>query len=87
MRLVWEKKDHALLLDCDTLHYEYAPIVLEDHDIIIINTNKRRELADSKYNERRSECEQALADLQKELSIRSLGELTPEQFEKKPLTY
>ncbi|PWU67080.1 galactokinase [Gracilibacillus dipsosauri] len=76
------KKDHALLLDCDTLHYEYAPIVLEDHDIIIINTNKRRELADSKYNKRRSECEQALADLQKELSIRSLGELTPEQFEK-----
>jgi galactokinase len=75
------KVDHAMLLDCDTLHFEYAPIVLENHDIIIINTNKRRELADSKYNERRSECEQALADLQKELSIRSLGELTPEQFE------
>ncbi|KAB8137680.1 galactokinase [Gracilibacillus oryzae] len=75
------KTDHAMLLDCDTLQFEYAPIILENHDIIIINTNKRRELAASKYNERRSECEQALADLQNELSIRSLGELTPDQFE------
>ncbi|RCW64265.1 galactokinase [Saliterribacillus persicus] len=75
------KKDHAMLLDCDTLKYEYAPIELDDHSIVIINTNKRRELADSKYNERRSECERALANLQETLSIRSLGELTPEQFE------
>ncbi|MFC4402757.1 galactokinase [Gracilibacillus xinjiangensis] len=75
------KVDHAMLLDCDTLEFEYAPIILENHDIIIINTNKRRELADSKYNERRSECEQALADLQEKLPIKSLGELTPEQFE------
>ncbi|SHM67035.1 galactokinase [Gracilibacillus kekensis] len=75
------KQDHAMLLDCDTLNYEYAPIKLENHDIIIINTNKRRELADSKYNERRSQCEAALADLQTQLDIGSLGELTPEQFE------
>lgn len=75
------KEDHAMLLDCDKLNYQYAPIKLENHDIIIINTNKRRELADSKYNERRSQCETALADLQKELTINSLGELTPEQFE------
>ncbi|WP_058308827.1 galactokinase [Gracilibacillus massiliensis] len=75
------KQDHAMLLDCDTLNYKYAPIKLENHDIIIINTNKRRELADSKYNERRSQCEAALADLQTKLDIRSLGELTPEQFE------
>ncbi|WP_163539477.1 galactokinase [Gracilibacillus sp. YIM 98692] len=75
------KQDHAMLLDCDTLQYQYAPIKLANHDIIIINTNKRRELTESKYNERRSECEQALADLQKELSINSLGDLTPEQFE------
>ncbi|GAB2552129.1 galactokinase [Gracilibacillus alcaliphilus] len=75
------KQDHAMLLNCDTLDYEYAPIQLANHDIIIINTNKRRELADSKYNERRSQCEQALADLQTKLSIGSLGELSPEQFE------
>ncbi|MBM7570628.1 galactokinase [Aquibacillus albus] len=75
------KKDHAILLDCQTLAYKYAPLKLENHDIIIINTNKRRELAGSKYNERRSECEQALADLKKELQIESLGELSPDEFE------
>ncbi|ENH97713.1 galactokinase [Gracilibacillus halophilus YIM-C55.5] len=75
------KKDHAMLLDCDTLDYEYAPIQLEKHDIIIINTNKRRELADSKYNERRQQCEEAVCDLQQELNIKQLGELTPKRFE------
>jgi galactokinase len=75
------KKDHAILLDCQTLAYKYAPIVLENHSIIIVNTNKQRTLAGSKYNERRAQCEQALSDLQQELSISSLGELTPAQFE------
>ena len=46
-----------------------------------MNTNKRRELADSKYNERRSECEEALARLQKTLPISSLGDLDEEEFE------
>ncbi|WP_186575966.1 galactokinase [Aquibacillus kalidii] len=75
------KQDHALLLDCQTLDYSYAPLNLQSHVIIIINTNKRRELAGSKYNERRSECESALKDLQTELDITSLGDLEPEQFE------
>ncbi|MRH44214.1 galactokinase [Aquibacillus halophilus] len=75
------KKDHAILLDCQTLNYYYAPIQLDRHVIIIINTNKRRELSGSKYNERRAECERALGDLQTELSIQSLGDLTEEQFE------
>ncbi|MFB1049739.1 galactokinase [Paraliobacillus sp. JSM ZJ581] len=75
------KKDHAILLDCTTLDYTYAPIALENYVIMIMNTNKRRELADSKYNERRSECERALQDLQKTLEINSLGELTTEAFE------
>jgi galactokinase len=75
------KKDHAILLDCQTLAYKYAPIVLENHSIIIVNTNKQRTLAGSKYNERRAQCEQALSELQQELSISSLGELTPAQFE------
>ena len=76
------KENHAILLNCDTLDYEYAPIQLSDYDIIIINTNKRRVLADSKYNERRQQCEDALTALQSALSITSLGEVTPEQFEK-----
>lgn len=76
------KKDCAILLDCNTLKYSYAPVKLDDYNIIIMNTNKRRELADSKYNERRAECENALAILKKELNINSLGELDAETFEK-----
>lgn len=75
------KKNAGILLDCDTLKYEYAPLELDEHLILIMNTNKRRELADSKYNERRSECEQALAQLQKELDVQALGNITSDQFE------
>lgn len=76
------KKDCAILLDCNTLKYSYAPIKLDDYNIIIMNTNKRRELADSKYNERRAECEEALRIFKTELNINSLGELDAETFEK-----
>lgn len=75
------KKDCAIFLDTADLSYEYAPIVLKDAKIVILNTNKKRGLGDSKYNERRSECEAALAALQTKLSIKSLGELTEEEFE------
>lgn len=75
------KENHAILLNCQSLEYQYSPIQLKDASLVIANTNKRRTLADSKYNERRSECERALKELQKELSIESLGDLTPEQFE------
>jgi len=76
------KKNHGILLDCHTLKYEYAPIEMEDYRIVIMNTNKRRELADSKYNERRSECEKALKDLQKHVQINSLGSLSPDEFDR-----
>ena len=75
------KKDCAIFLDTADLSYEYAPIVLKGAKIVILNTNKKRGLGDSKYNERRSECEAALAALQTKLSIKSLGELTEEEFE------
>lgn len=75
------KKDSAIFLDTADLSYEYAPIVLDGAKIVILNTNKKRGLGDSKYNERRSECEAALAALQTKLNIRSLGELTEEEFE------
>ena len=75
------KKDHAILLDCNTLKYTYVPVVLKDEVIVIANTNKRRGLADSKYNERRAECDEALAELQTKLPIKALGELSIEQFE------
>ncbi|MEC1258934.1 galactokinase [Bacillus swezeyi] len=75
------KEDHAILLHCKTLEYKYAPFVLKDHVMIIINTNKQRTLAGSKYNERRAQCEEALSDLQREISLRCLGDLTIEAFE------
>ena len=76
------KKDNAILLDCNTLKYEYVPVILKNHDIVIGNTNKKRGLADSKYNERRSECEHALTQLQAKLDIKALGELSIDEFEK-----
>jgi len=76
------KKNNAIFLDTADLSYEYAPLELGDAKIVIMNTNKKRGLGDSKYNERRSECESALADLQKVIPIKELGELTEDEFEK-----
>ena len=75
------KENHAIFLNTSNLNYKYAPISLEKAKIVIANTNKKRGLGDSKYNERRRECEEALADLQTVLSIHTLGELTNEAFE------
>lgn len=75
------KEGHAIFLDTATLKYEYAPIKLEHAKIVISCSNKKRGLGDSKYNERRSECETALAEIQKVIPVNSLGELTEEQFE------
>ncbi|MBO1266372.1 galactokinase [Proteiniclasticum sp. SCR006] len=74
------EKDKAILLDTNSLQYRYADIRLKDASIIVANTNKKRGLKDSKYNERRAECEEALRRLQKKLPIHALGELTSEEF-------
>lgn len=75
------KTNQAIFLDTADLSYEYAPLELKGFKIVILNTNKKRGLGESKYNERRSECETALAELQKVVDIQSLGELTEESFE------
>lgn len=75
------EKDRAILLNCNTLEYIYAPVELGDASIIIANTNVKRGLADSKYNERREECERSLEELQVKLDIKSLGDLTIQEFE------
>lgn len=75
------KTGQGILLQCDTLEYEYVPIPLEGYNIVIMNTNKRRELAGSKYNERRRECEEALAALRKRTTLHHLAELSVEAFE------
>lgn len=75
------KKDHAIFLDTATLSYEYAPITLGGMKIVIACSNKKRGLGDSKYNERRRECEEALEFLQTKLDIQSLGDLTEDAFD------
>ena len=75
------KAGHAIFLDTADLSYTYAPIKLEKAKIVIASSNKKRGLGDSKYNERRSECETALEELKKVVDIKALGELTEEEFE------
>ena len=77
------KKDNAILLDCNTLKYEYVPVKLKNMSIVIANTNKKRGLADSKYNARRADCQAAVKTLNKNgINIKYLGELTVAEFEK-----
>ena len=64
------KKDHAIFLDTNTLKYEYAPVVLENAKIVIINSKVKHSLVDSAYNDRRNECETALKELQKVTDIK-----------------
>ena len=75
------KKDHAIFLDTNTLNYEYAPVVLEDAKIVITNSKVKHSLVDSAYNDRRNESETALRELQTEVEIQTLGDLTEEEFE------
>ena len=63
------------------LYLRYSKINIDGYSIVIGNTNKKRGLADSKYNERRNECERALKNLKTKLNINSLGELTEKDFE------
>ncbi|MBO4403833.1 MAG: galactokinase [Treponema sp.] len=77
------KKDTAELLDCASLDYEYIPLKLGDWCFVVMNTNKVRRLADSKYNERRSECEKALKLIQENgTNVKTLCDLTPKEWEK-----
>lgn len=73
--------NHAILLDCNTLNYSYAPLNIAGYKLVIANTNKQRGLADSKYNERLAQCRQALAILQQKLAIKALGEIDLAQLE------
>jgi len=76
------KKDHAILLMCDTLEYELVPFNSGAYKLVIANTNKRRGLVDSEYNTRRAQCEQAVEALRARIpGLKLLGELTLEQFE------
>ncbi len=75
------RKDHAIFLDTNTLKFEYAPVVLKNAKIVITNSKVKHSLVNSAYNDRRNECETALKELQKEVDIQTLGDLTEEEFE------
>lgn len=75
------KKDHAIILDCQTLNYTYTPFILKEDTLLIINTNKERKLADSKYNERRATCEAALELFNKSGNFKDLCSISSEYFE------
>ena len=74
------KKDHAVLLDCSTLQYEYVPLQLGDYCLVVANCNKPHNLVESKYNVRRQEVEAALKTIQTALDVQCLAEVTPQQF-------
>ncbi len=74
------KKDHAVLLDCSTLEYEYVPLQLGDYCLVVANCNKPHNLVESKYNVRRQEVEAALKTIQTALPVKCLAEVTPKQF-------
>lgn len=71
------EKDKAIFLNCGTLKYDTVPLILKDQRLVIINTNKRRGLTDSKYNERRAECEEAVRILRRKIDIDSLSDIGP----------
>lgn len=73
-------KDHALLLDCNTLEYTKVPLELKDYAIVICNSKVKRGLVDSKYNERRKECEESLAVFKKYQKINYLCDLSLKDF-------
>src|SRR5258705_3762979 len=80
--VVMGKKNKAILLNSDTLDYEYLPFETGDYALAIINSNKQRTLADSKYNERFAECGKALKALKKELDVTHLCDIDINSFEK-----
>jgi len=74
------KEGKAILLDCDTLEHEYIPVRLQEHVLVIINTNKPRNLVESAYNERFIECGKALAALKKSLPVQNLCDIAPDEL-------
>lgn len=75
------KKDHAIYLNTSNLEYEYVPVVLSGAKLVIANSNKKHSLGDSKYNERRQECETALKELQQVIGIEHLCDLDEDMFQ------
>jgi len=77
------KKNGALFLNCRTYEYEVIPANVAGYTLVIMNTNKRRGLTDSKYNERVAECQAALTALSDNGELTDLSDLSLQEFEKR----
>lgn len=75
------KEGNAIFLDTNSMEFEYAPLNLTGMKLMVTNTNKKHSLVDSEYNLRREQCGRALADLQKKLDVKTLGDLSIEEYE------
>ena len=75
------REGHGMMLHCASMEYTQVPLALGEYALVMGNTHKARTLADSKYNQRRAECEAALADLQTvHPHATALCHITVEQF-------
>jgi galactokinase len=74
------KADYAIFLNCHTLEYKKVAFVLNGYTLIIINSNKKRGLADSKYNERVAECQLAVTYLSQLSPVSNLSEISFMQY-------
>ncbi|MBO5488878.1 MAG: galactokinase [Eubacterium sp.] len=75
------KEGHAIYLNTENLSYEYVPVKMDGVKIVLASSNKKHSLADSAYNDRRRECEEALQALQKKLAIQELCQLDKQTFD------
>lgn len=75
---VMSKEGHVILLDCQSLDFEYVPIHIKPYKILLLNTNVSHNLADGEYNKRRAMCEQGVAVIQKKYpEVKSLRDVSP----------
>jgi galactokinase len=78
---VFGKKDHVIKLDCQSIEYEYVPLVLEGYKLVLLNTNVKHSLASSEYNTRRTQCEQGVAWVKEHVpEVNSLRDVTMEML-------
>jgi galactokinase len=79
---VMGKAGSVVLLDCQSLEYQYIPIHIEPYKILMLNTKVSHNLASSEYNTRKRECEEGVAVVQKKNGhIKSLRDVTRQMLE------
>lgn len=74
------RKNHVILLDCRSMEYEYVPLHLKAHELVLVDSGVKHALASSAYNQRRKECEEGVRIISRHYaSVKSLRDVAPEQ--------